>query len=82
MPVAQQPLILYVLRWLGDAGIADVTVCANSSTRAVREQLANGASLDLALKYYEDHTPRGAAGCARDAALGETADTFVSPTAP
>jgi len=77
LPVAQTPLICYGLRWLRDGGISHATVCANSASRAVRAYLGDGSRLSLNLKYLEDWTPRGAAGCLRDAGVKTDAETFV-----
>jgi NDP-sugar pyrophosphorylase family protein len=77
LPVAQTPLIGYALRWLRDGGITQATICANSAARVVRDCLQDGSGLGLRLQYHEDWTPRGAAGCARDAALRGGVETFV-----
>lgn len=77
LPVADSPLISYVLRWLRDAGIRDATVCANSESRLVRRCLGDGSRFGLDIRYYEDTLPRGPAGCVRDAAIGSSARDFV-----
>ncbi len=77
LPVAQAPLICYPLWWLRDGGISAVTVCANSASRLVRQFLGDGGRLGLELDYYEDWTPRGPAGCVRDAGLCAAADVYV-----
>jgi NDP-sugar pyrophosphorylase family protein len=77
LPVAQEPLVSYPLRWLRAGGVRSAAVCAGSATSAVRERFGGGASLNMSLQYYEDLTPRGPAGCARDAALATTAERFV-----
>jgi NDP-sugar pyrophosphorylase family protein len=77
VPVAQAPLVSYALRWLRDGGIARATLCANSASRAVRSYLGGGSRLTMSLEYHEDWTPRGAAGCVRDAAARSDADTLV-----
>jgi mannose-1-phosphate guanylyltransferase len=77
VPVAQVPVIGYVLRWLRDADVVRATICANSGSRAIESCVGNGANLSMQLDYMEDATPRGPAGCARDAAMKHTADTFV-----
>ncbi|MDZ7630065.1 MAG: NDP-sugar synthase [Gemmatimonadaceae bacterium] len=77
LPVAQTPLIKYPLQWLSDAGIGSAVLCANSATPAVRALLGSGASMQMAIDYYEDKEPRGPAGCARDAVAMTTARTFV-----
>ncbi len=77
LPVGQKPLITYVLQWLKDGGIDNTIVCANSSTRAVQARLRHEDRLAPGLRYYEDDSPRGAAGCARDAAISSEADAFI-----
>jgi NDP-sugar pyrophosphorylase family protein len=77
LPVAQIPVIGYVLRWLRDANVTRVTICANTASRAIQTCVADGASLSMELDYMEDATPRGPAGCAADAARHHTADTFI-----
>jgi len=77
VPVAQAPLISYTLEWLRDGGVLDVTICANSAGRAVRGHFGDGRSLNMTLSYYEDWSPRGPAGCARDASLLSGAETYV-----
>jgi len=77
VPVAHSPLICYVLGWLRDGGIRTATICANSASRAVRALLGDGTRVGVQIDYYEDWTPRGPAGCVRDAAMGSDAETFV-----
>jgi NDP-sugar pyrophosphorylase family protein len=76
LPVAQQPLVSYALRWMAGGGLRDATICANSAARAIRSSL-NGSAFGLRLDYLEDWSPRGAAGCVRDAGMKTDADTFV-----
>jgi mannose-1-phosphate guanylyltransferase len=76
LPVAQQPLVSYALRWMAGGGLRDATICANSAARAIRSSL-NGSGFGLRLDYLEDWSPRGAAGCVRDAGMKTDADTFV-----
>jgi NDP-sugar pyrophosphorylase family protein len=75
--VAAAPLLTYPLRWLAEGGVREAIVCANGTTRAIREALGVGAALGMAIGYYEDGTPRGAAGCVRDAGLASAADILV-----
>ncbi len=77
LPVGQQPLISYPLRWIAAAGIGSATVCAGPATDAVRARFGATGAAGVALDYYVDETPRGPAGCARDAALATTAERFV-----
>ena len=77
LPVAQTPLIKYPLQWLHDAGIRAAVLCANSATPSLRDVLGDGDPSHLALSYFEDHEPRGPAGCSRDAAVMTDASTFI-----
>jgi mannose-1-phosphate guanylyltransferase/phosphomannomutase len=77
VPVAHKPLISYGLSWLWDAGVTDVTVCGNRDTRALDAELWRHVPAGMAFSYREDSMPRGAAGCVRDAADGQTCDTYV-----
>lgn len=77
LPVAQIPVVAYVLRWLRDGGVTRATICSNSGSRAIGGCVGGGSDLRMQIEYLEDPTPRGPAGCARDAALAHSADTFV-----
>ena len=77
LPVAQAPLISYVLRWIHAAGISSTTICANGSSRAIHEALDEGHFLPMRLDHHTDTMPRGPAGCLRDAGVPTDADTFV-----
>jgi len=77
VPVALSPLIAYSLRWLHDGRIERATICENGSAPVIESVLGDGADLDLDLSYYKDGTPRGAAGCVRDAGLRTGAETIV-----
>ena len=77
VPVALAPIIHYPLTWLRNGGITEAVICGNSATPAVARALASGDSFEMEFNYYEDRTPRGAAGCVRDAAAGADADTLI-----
>jgi NDP-sugar pyrophosphorylase family protein len=77
VPVALQPLISYSLRWLLQGGIRRATVCANGTTRFIEAALGDGGDLDMELSYYLDGTPRGPAGCVRDAGIRTGSQTLV-----
>ena len=76
LPVAEQPLITFGLRWMATGGLCDATICANTEARPIGERLGN-AACGLALEYLEDWSPRGAAGCVRDAGARTDATNFV-----
>jgi NDP-sugar pyrophosphorylase family protein len=77
LPVGQLPLMAHPLRWLRAAGASRVTICANGLAPQLREHLEPLRHLLPALTFHEDHSPRGAAGSARDAALATDGDLFV-----
>jgi NDP-sugar pyrophosphorylase family protein len=77
VPVALEPLISYPLRWLRDGGIRQATICVNGTTRAIEAALGDGDELDIELSYYQDGTPRGAAGCVRDAGMPSASERLV-----
>lgn len=72
LPIVGSPLLCYSLRYLRDAGIREAVVCANSATRAVADLLGDGEQFGMNIQYFEDITPRGPAGCIREA--GELTD--------
>ena len=77
LPIAGRPLIRHVVDWLRQEGIMRAVVCANSNTELLRRNLGGGEKLGILLTYYEDHMPRGPAGCARDAASATGGSVFV-----
>ena len=77
MPVVDSPLICHVLAWLRAGGIGHAIICANSDSRQVRRVLTDEAELGIDVEHFEDWTPRGPAGCIRDAALQTDAERFV-----
>jgi NDP-sugar pyrophosphorylase family protein len=77
VPIALAPLISYSLDWLARGGVRRATICANGTTPAIESTLGDVMGAELELDYYKDATPRGAAGCLRDAALRAESDTLV-----
>jgi NDP-sugar pyrophosphorylase family protein len=77
LPVAQRPIIEYVLEWLKDAGVPGATICANGSTGMLRAHLGDGQAFGMDVRYHEDQIPRGAAGCVKDAGAKTQARTLV-----
>ena len=76
MPVALTPSC-HVLGWLRDGGVSVATVCANGASKPIREFVDNASGGSLHVDHYQDETPRGPAGVARDAALASDAKLFV-----
>ena len=68
-PIGLSPLIGFPLRWLRDGGIGHAAICASGpQLAAVREHIGRGASLGMSVAFTHEQSPRGAAGCVRDAA--------------
>lgn len=67
MPVVHVPLIGHTIRWLADAGVTDVTICTHQSWRVTPEMLPADLRNRVNLTHYVDASPRGTAGCLRDA---------------
>ena len=62
LPVAGKPIIDHVLDWLDVAGVPEAIICANSSTGPLRRYLDSAPKRTCGIGYYEDPSPRGAAG--------------------
>jgi NDP-sugar pyrophosphorylase family protein len=77
LPVAQTPIIDYVLRWLKANGVQQATICANGSTIPLREHVQDGRRFGVTVRYHEDPTPRGAAGCVKDASAASQARLLI-----
>ena len=77
VPVLNAPLVSYTLNWLRAAGLTRAVICANDATRFVRACFQDGAAQGVELYYYEDYTPRGPAGCSRDAAALVAAENYL-----
>jgi NDP-sugar pyrophosphorylase family protein len=76
LPVANEPLFSYSVRWLIEGGVRAVTISVNSETRALRTALDRmSEAADVVL--HEDRAPRGPAGCMADAIAGTEAETVV-----
>ncbi len=76
VPIANRPLIGYVLEWLHKHGIREICICANSDTRYLRRYLGPRTSF-ADIEFYEDVMPRGPAGCARDAWCDSACDRML-----
>jgi len=77
LPIATRPLIWHVVDWLRREGVPRAAICGNSDTKHLRRSLGDGGDQHVALEYFEDVTPRGPAGCARDAAVDRSAAAFL-----
>jgi NDP-sugar pyrophosphorylase family protein len=76
LPVANEPLFSYAVRWLIEGGVGAVTISVNSETRALRTALDQMPEA-VEVRLHEDLAPRGPAGCVADAIAGTDAETIV-----
>lgn len=77
LPVAHRPLASYAVRWLHEGGIGAAVLCANAGSRGLKARLSSQTPRGMNLSFREDPTPRGPAGCVRDACIGSSAGTVV-----
>jgi mannose-1-phosphate guanylyltransferase/phosphomannomutase len=77
LPVGQAPLIVHVLRSLERAAVSQATICANGATPSLKAHFAQSPFAGVNISFYEDGSPRGAAGCVFDAARSTDAETLI-----
>ena len=77
LPIANTRLISYTLDWLKGAGVRTMIVCANDVAGLFRDYLRDGSQQELDICHYQDRTPRGSAGCCRDAAAMACAEQYL-----
>jgi len=88
LQAGHQPLIAWALSWLEEAGIRDVTICANPATAEPIAGFVEDTFPSLRATLSVDASPRGPAGCVKDAVEPEPArscvvvDGAVVPTSP
>lgn len=69
LPVANQPILLYALQNLAEAGIRDVAVVLGPIYEGIPETLGDGRQLNLKIEYIHQGDPKGLAHavlCARE----------------
>jgi len=77
VPMGDRNLTAHVIEWIRRSGVTTATMCANSDTSALRNAFGDGKDSGVDLRYFEDHMPRGPAGCMRDAAMNLDAENLV-----
>jgi histidinol-phosphate phosphatase family protein len=65
VPVAGQPLLAYALRLLHRYSIKDVVIGTGHLSEQIRSYARDGAQWGLRIRYSEETTPLGTAGCLR-----------------
>src|SRR5437868_1935913 len=77
VPMGDRSLTAHVIEWIRRSGLTAATMCANSDTSALRNAFGDGKDSGIDLGYFEDHMPRGPAGCMRDAAINLDVENLV-----
>ena len=76
-PVAGRPLLDYSLRLLKRHGLDDVIICVGHLGGQIRDFVGDGASWGLRVRYSEESSPLGTAGCLRAIQPPSTRDLLV-----
>jgi mannose-1-phosphate guanylyltransferase/phosphomannomutase len=68
VPIANRPVMAYILEWLRRHGVSDVLVTLHYRADHIRRAFGDGHSFDLSLSYRVEEAPLGTAGSVRAAA--------------
>jgi lipopolysaccharide/colanic/teichoic acid biosynthesis glycosyltransferase/dTDP-glucose pyrophosphorylase len=63
LPVANRPMVEYLLDLLRKSGVREVTLALNASPDPYQEILGDGRRFGMRLHYSRETVPRGTAGC-------------------
>jgi lipopolysaccharide/colanic/teichoic acid biosynthesis glycosyltransferase/NDP-sugar pyrophosphorylase family protein len=63
LPVANRPMVEYVLSQLKASGIREVALAVNAAEHPYEDVLGDGRRLGMRLHYSRETVPRGTAGC-------------------
>ena len=63
LPVANRPMVEYVLNLLKASGIREVALTVNAAAHPYEDVLGDGRRLGMRLHYSRETVPRGTAGC-------------------
>jgi len=63
LPVANRPMVEYVLALLKESGIREVALTVNAAEHPFEDVLGDGRRLGMRLHYSREEVPRGTAGC-------------------
>jgi len=66
LPIANRPLVDYLIDFLKRWGIRQVIFCINPQTRVVEDYLGDGRGYGLDVRYSLERKPRGTAGALLD----------------
>src|SRR3989449_10831476 len=63
LPVANRPMVEFVLGLLKESGIREVALTVNAAAHPYEDVLGDGRRLGMRLHYSRETVPRGTAGC-------------------
>ena len=66
-PVAGKPLLEHQLLWLRRSGVERAVMCLGYKPEAIRGYFGDGSRWGVSLDYCVEASPRGTAGCVKDA---------------
>jgi mannose-1-phosphate guanylyltransferase len=76
VPVANRPLLEYLLRHLRNHGIVEIVLATSRENTAIERRFGDGAGLGLKIAYAYEEEPLGSGGAIREAARGIN-ETFL-----
>jgi mannose-1-phosphate guanylyltransferase/phosphomannomutase len=77
VPVANRPVIDFILELCGKHGIGEVTLTLHYLPEAIREHVGDGSKYGLKVSYVVEETPLGTAGSVRAAARDQAGTILV-----
>jgi len=77
VPVANKPVLFYVLEAISAAGIRDVGIVVGDAAEAIQDAVADGSAFGLDVTYIRQPAPRGLADAVRVSRDYLGADDFV-----
>jgi NDP-sugar pyrophosphorylase family protein len=77
LPVGGKPLLEHQLLWLKRSGVERAVMCLGYKAEAVQGYFGDGARWGVALDYCVEASPRGTAGCVKDAWSRVPGDALV-----
>src|SRR4051812_41757910 len=63
VPIANKPILFYVVEQMADAGIKDLGVIVGDTAQEIEAALGDGSSFGVEITYIHQHEPLGLAHC-------------------
>ncbi|GAA2265554.1 glucose-1-phosphate thymidylyltransferase [Streptomyces amakusaensis] len=77
VPVANKPILFYVLEGIADAGVTDVGIVVGDTAEEIRAAVGDGSRFGISVTYIPQHQPLGLAHAVRTARAWLGEDDFV-----